>query len=156
MTRAKFLCRCAEHTIGIIVGCMPVLPAFFRHIALKRSEGQSGNTPRSGWKASLRSGTFGYRNARRIKKGSNDSYLLNTDYRDLDDPEHGPVEEIKGGTTTMINGGGSDISIPQQTVEGLHGSLATSALVSKSIQVESHPRTVETLHVVPQPAYLKK
>lgn len=52
----------------------------------------------------------------------------------------------------MIDGGCSDISMPEQAIEGLHGNPATNALVSNSVHVESFPRSeVENGHQVPVP-----
>lgn len=89
-------------------------------------------------------------------KKSNESYLLSTDYKEIDDLEngHNPNGDIKG-TMTMIDGGCSRTSIPEQTVEGLHGSPATSALVSKSVRVESYPRATEGDHSPPPPVYFR-
>lgn len=137
----------------MIVGCMPVLPAFFRHISTQRTEAQNP-PPYRGWRG-FGNSTIAYRNAKKMKK-SNDSYLLSTDYKELDDIEngHSPGGDVKG-TTTMIDGGCSRTSIPEQTVETLHGSPATSALVSKSVRVESYPRALDGDHALPQPAYLR-
>ena len=96
------------------------------------------------------------RNARHARVSSKDPYLVSMDYKELNDMEngHGPPMEIKG-TTTTIDGGRDNTSTPVQTVEGLHGSPETSALVSKSVQVVSHPRDMEENRLLPPPAHLR-
>lgn len=52
----------------------------------------------------------------------------------------------------MIDGGCSEISAPEQAIEGLHGNPATNALVSNSVHVESFPCSeVEDGYKVPVP-----
>lgn len=95
------------------------------------------------------------KNTRPKRKG--DPYLLST----TDELEKGfpgqEAFEVKGTTTIVEARRSSDTSTPAQTVEGLHGSPETNALVSRSIQIESHPRTMrEKNPITVQPAHFRK
>ncbi len=132
---------------------MPVLPAFFRHVSHQLSHSNPSKS-RESWRTAFGSSTY-----RKAKANKGDPYLLSTDYKELDNVESGHRLALaaKAGTTTTINARRSDNSIPAQTVEGLHGSPDTNALVSKSIQVESHPRPMtENNPIISQPAYFRK
>lgn len=133
---------------------MPVLPTFFRNTFNCKTASHSSKTRHDSY--SRASGTFAYRMARPTKGAPTDPYLLSADYKELDDIEHGHNYNGSKGITTTINGGLSDVSIPEQTVEDLYGSPATSALVSKSVQIESHSRDEEVNHVFPQPVHFRK
>lgn len=42
--------------------------------------------------------------------------------------------------TTKADDGPHPVPLPEHTVEGLHGDPNTRVIVSRSVQVESHPR----------------
>lgn len=137
------------------MGCMPILPAFFRHISHRLSHSDPGKAQRESWRTAFGSTSYVRKNARTKRKG--DPYLLST----TDELEKGfPGQEsfeVKGTTTIVEARRSSDTSTPAQTVEGLHGSPETNALVSRSIQIESHPRPVrEENPITSQPAHLRR
>lgn len=137
------------------MGCMPILPAFFRHVSHQLSNSDPSKAQRESWRTAFGSTSYVRKNARPKRKG--DPYLLST----TDELEKGfPGQEsfeVKGTTTIVEARRSSDTSTPAQTVEGLHGSPETNALVSRSIQIESHPRTMlEKNPVVSQPAHIRK
>ena len=80
------------------------------------------------------------RKGRPSKGSANDPYLISKDYQELDDLESG-AGDGKGTTTTTIKGGrsGSDVG-QEQIVEEFQESPTVSALVQRSVVVESHPR----------------
>lgn len=149
------LASLAEHAIGIIVGCMPVLPGLYRYYVKPKSQSRSSKSRTESWKRAIGSGTFGSGGKR--KKRSHDPYLLTTDYKELDDIEHGHMlpEEIKG-TTTTIKGGCSETSISNQAVEGLHQNPNTKAVVTRSVQVDSYPRAMDANPIAPPPVHMKR
>lgn len=170
----------AEHAIGLIVACMPVIPAFFRHLKSKRATTQASSTAKESWKPSLGSNSLSYRASGRPPRGSTkDPYLLSRDYKELDDLESAnaltassavdvvdDVTVLKGGgtTTTIIEhggggggsgglgglgglgdgggGGGGNTSSRGVNVEDREkgrGGRKAEVMVSRSVQVESHP-----------------
>lgn len=134
---------------------MPILPAFFRHVSHQLSNSDPSKAQRESWRTAFGSISYVRKNARPKRKG--DPYLLST----TDELEKGfPGQEsfeVKGTTTIVEARRSSDTSTPAQTVEGLHGSPETNALVSRSIQIESHPRTMlEKNPVIAQPAHFRK
>lgn len=162
----------AEHAIGLIVACMPVIPAFFRHIKSKRATTQASSTAKESWKPSLGSNSLSYRASGRPPRGSTkDPYLLSRDYKELDDLESAnaltassavdvvdDVTVLKGGgtTTTIIEhgsggvgglgdggggGGGGNTSRGVNVEDREKGGRGRKAevMVSRSVQVESHP-----------------
>lgn len=132
---------------------MTVLPAFFRHLYREKSTAVSKSKNET-WRGGLSGTAFGYRKTER-DKDPNDSYLLSSDYRELNDVENQSAPDTKG-TTTMIDGGCSDISMPEQAIEDLHGNPATNALVSNSVHVQSIPLdAMEDGHRVPQDVHFK-
>lgn len=141
---------------------MPVIPAFFRHMKSKRATTQASSTAKESWKPSLGSNSLSYRAAGRPPRGSTkDPYLLSRDYKELDDLESAnalptpavdvDVVVIKGGgtTTTVIDGGsnagagagggGGSSSSSRGVVEDGEKRRKAEVMVSKSVQVESHP-----------------
>ena len=135
---------------------MPVFPAFFRHVFHGKSESASSTSRSDGWGSGSGSSGLAHRNARPVKGASKDPYLLSREYEELDDlgNTHHASIEIKG-TTTTIEGGCRGHPIPEQTVEALHNSPDTKALVFKSVHVESRPRVLEENPILPQSAYLR-
>ena len=144
----------AEQTTGVIVGCMPVLPALFRYLSQQlsqlRSSGASG-----GWRFGRGSSSLLIRGSKSSSSSSppraNDPYFLGTKESDaatdLESARGRPLD-FNGTTTTTIKGGASDSSLSEKTAavppdaddqQSLHH--PNRAIVSKSIQVESHPRT---------------
>lgn len=112
----------------------------------------------SSWKTAF--GTHSYRHQQQ-RRGANaargahhdDPYLLSMDEMEAGQIGAGVSSMEQGGTTTTtINAGASQVSIPNH--EGWNGS---KALVSKSVHVESHPRGVlleqlEAVGKTPPPA----
>lgn len=145
--------RIAEHAIGLIVACMPVIPAFFRHIKAQRAT-QASSTAKDSWKPSLGSNSLSHRAAGRPPRGSTkDPYLLSRDYKELDDLESAnalptsavdvDVVVLKGGgtTTTVIDGGrsgGGGSAGSRGLVEDGEKRRRAEVMVSRSVQVESH------------------
>ncbi len=95
------------------------------------------------------------RKARASKGSANDPYLISKDYQELDDLESG-ANDSKGTTTTTIKGGRSDTSIPEPIIEELQESPNSSALVSKSVHVESYPRVMGEARTAPLPVHLRR
>ncbi len=142
---------------------MPVIPAFFRHMKSKRATTQASSTAKESWKPSLGSNSLSYRAAGRPPRGSTkDPYLLSRDYKELDDLESAnalptsavdvDVVVIKGGgtTTTVIDGGsnagggggggaGGGGGGGRGVVEDGEKRRKAEVMVSRSVQVESHP-----------------
>lgn len=140
---------------------MPVIPAFFRHMKSKRATTQASSTAKESWKPSLGSNSLSYRAAGRPPRGSTkDPYLLSRDYKELDDLESAnalptsavdvDVVVIKGGgtTTTIIDGGsnaggggggGAGGVGGRGVVEDGEKRRKAEVMVSRSVQVESHP-----------------
>jgi hypothetical protein len=139
----------AEQAVGIIVGCMPILPAFFRHISDQKS--QSPKPSGNGYMSSFISS----RKARPSKGSANDPYLISKDYQELDDLESG-ANDGKATTTTTIKGGHSDSSIHGPIIEELQESPNASALVLKSVHVESHPRVIGEARTAPLPVHVRR
>lgn len=156
---------------GIIISCMPILPSFFRHVFRKRGDSTvaSSRSRSSGWKTGSSTLVDRYRNSKPSKKNLKDPYLLTTtEYEELDDLEGGhhprhdaPPGMIKlegeGTTTTTIERVRCDTLLPEQLAETLCQRPDTSAFVSRSVQVESHPREVVERDVVaPQQAHMRR
>ena len=100
-------------------------------------------------------GTFVNRKKRSLGVSSKDPYLLTSEYNELDEVENGKKNSVgRNGTTTTIHSELNDPTI-LQTVKSLHGSPETNAIVSRSIQVESHSRTAEDDRILPQPVYFR-
>ena len=102
------------------------------------------------------------RKGRPSKGSANDPYLISKDYQELDDLETG-AGDGKGTTTTTIKGGRSGSLIGQEPiVEELQESPNISALVQKSVLVESHPRVVGEPRVIgearttPLPVHIRR
>ena len=132
---------------------MPVLPALFRHIRhirQQRSESRESKSHSEGWRGELGGSTL-----KPSKGGSNDSYPLSREYREVNDLEsgHKTAIEIRGTTPTTDGESYDKPSNSMQTVGGLQGSPDTAVLVSRSIQVESHPREPEGNRILPQPVH---
>lgn len=105
---------------------MPVLPAFFSQFRRQNSRSRSSNSRAEDWGK--------WREYKEI-------YGL--------EKRHKPGVEISG-TITKADGGCGEISIPEKTIQGLHGSPETDVLVSRSVQVESHLREMEESPILPQ------
>ena len=140
---------------GVIVSCMPVLPSFFRHVFHKSSDSTASSSSRShssGWQAASSTVADRYRKSKPTRRVLKDPYLLTTtDCEALDDLEnghrrqqdghHGVVKlEGTGTTTTIERGSCGERSLPEHLVETLGQRPDMSALVSRSVRVESHPR----------------
>ncbi|MCJ1460422.1 hypothetical protein MMC28_010804 [Mycoblastus sanguinarius] len=103
------LMNIAEQFIGIVVSCMPILPAFYRHVAAQHS--QSGSSGSSGLRNNLSSSILGHR-----KSGSKDSKAQPKDpyplystrgYEELDETEAQRQAKslggiIRGTETTIV------------------------------------------------------
>lgn len=140
-----FYCSIAEHAIGLVVACMPIIPAFFRHVNHHWTQ-RSSKTGSETWETGIGSNSLSYRAGRPPRGTNKDPYLLSRDYKELDDLEHQrPSREDIKGTTTIIDGGHHGTT-SEQTLEGFHTVPETGALVSRSVQVESHPIEAETTH----------
>ncbi|MCJ1263282.1 hypothetical protein MMC22_003152 [Lobaria immixta] len=132
----------AEQTAGIIVGCMPILPAFFRHIFHPTSGSRSSKVLSASWRKGHSSSGSAGRTAR--LKASRDPYFLNRDYSELNELETGTKDnfvEIK--ITTKMDDRRDPAPPPERTVVGLEGDPNTRVIVSRSVQVESRPRGIE-------------
>ena len=142
---------------------MPVIPAFFRHIKSQRA---ASSTAKESWKPSLGSNSLTYHAAGRPPRGSaKDPYLLSRDYKELDDLESAnctlqpalaiDIDVVKGGgtTTTVIDGGDTSGDGPDRRREVAEGG---KLLVSRSVQVESHPIGQGPAVNVMLPAHLKR
>lgn len=98
----------AEHTIGLVVGCMPILPAFFRRIKPNSQNLRKG----------FGSNVLGYKKtAKPCREGSDEPHLLDKDNLELADLENRRSSEPSGSTMTVsVIGGKSefmDISSPK-------------------------------------------
>ena len=149
----------AEHAVGLIVGCMPVLPALYNHVFRKRGvESESWKQSYSN-KQTYSQGSGGYRHSRSAKIGSRDPYLISKQYTELDDMEQGHRRgKSKGTTTTTIEAGDDRNSSFEQTFEALNGHPHTNALVSRSIQIDTRTRSEPSIDGSPtrmQPAFVK-
>lgn len=82
-------CSAAEQFIGIIVSCLPILPAFYRHIAARRSPSSSADP--SGLRKNLTTSILGHKSggSKGSKSQSKDPYPLYTTrgYEELDEIE---------------------------------------------------------------------
>jgi len=91
----------AEQTAGIIVSCMPMLPAFFNHFFSARGADSKRASTRyiTGWRSN------GSRGQRPTRRGTLDPYLLSN-------VENGfnPLDEIK--VTTMISQADTKVTTP--------------------------------------------
>lgn len=134
----------AEQVAGIIVGCMPIMPAFFRHVLGQSQTPASHDSSQKNRK--LRYAMFsiggGSGNSRR-KGASKDPYnittALNTNtYQELDDIEAGKASQAKNGTSVTITGNPFDSSL--DSVREVGEVPDNTVLTSRSFQVESHPR----------------
>lgn len=77
-------------------------------------------------------------------KVSRDPYFLNRDYSELNELESGTKDnfvEIK--VTNKMDDRRDPAPPPERTVVGLEGDPNTRVIVSRSVQVESHPRGIE-------------
>lgn len=177
--RADINLSVAEHAVGIIVGCMPVFPALYRHISTKREArraavSKSGPHSDRSWRTAFGTSSYVHRradhsNSKGSKKGG-DPYLLSMDEIEPE-LENGPRNQserdlesgmVGGGMTITTVRGGSDGSSlnegqKRNTVEGFNGRSDTNALVSVAVQVESHPRDVKgTMRSSPPAAFVSK
>ncbi len=136
-----------------------MFPSFIRHLYQRRCESRLSQTNGSGGRRTGYGGsTVIYtRNSKPRRSTLNDTYLLSGDYKELDDIEKGngsaAGNRVVTRTTEMRR---SDISETEPTIEGLHGRPNTDVLVSRSIQVESHPRSMETDRARPEPAHVRQ
>ncbi|MCJ1469736.1 hypothetical protein MMC07_008377 [Pseudocyphellaria aurata] len=118
----------AEHAVGLIVACMPILPALYNRMAHLKSESRASKTHAETWRTG--NGTFANRRKRSLRGSSKDPYLLSSEYKELDEIENGNKTSARSeGTSTTIHSGVNDPTIVQ-TVEGLHGSPESNAIVS--------------------------
>ncbi|KAI9747112.1 MAG: hypothetical protein M1815_004617 [Lichina confinis] len=118
----------SEQAVVMIVGGMPVLPALFRH--LYHSKDRSRTTG-SGSESRKTGSSFPSRQTPRPTTG--DDYLLSRDYKELDDLEHQHKRRTDIQTTAPgTDAGYSDASLSSLTGDGV--------VVSRSVQIESHPR----------------
>lgn len=118
-----------------------------------KSDSQASKTHTETWRTG--NGTFANRRKRSPGGSSKDPYLLSSEYKELDEIENGnKTSDRSEGTSTTIHSGVNNPSIVQ-TVEGLHGSPDTNAMVSRSIHVESHSRALEDDRILPQPVHIK-
>ncbi|MCJ1469750.1 hypothetical protein MMC07_008392 [Pseudocyphellaria aurata] len=131
----------AEQTAGIIVGCMPILPAFFRHTFHFTSGSRSSKGPSSSWRKGLSNSTSAHRNAR--LKAPRDPYFLNRDYSELNELETGTHNTfIETKEIAKTDDRRHPAPLPEHTVEGFQGDPNTRVVVSRSVQVESRPRGI--------------
>lgn len=163
----------AEQATAIIVGCMPVLPALYRHMITSRAKPASyKKSPSDYWRSqhSERSGrktnSFISRKIGPHHKNST-FYLLShndRDHNELTDMEKGyykPSNPISSshrkGTTTIIKGGCSESSFGDEATRNMKENEPPNVmpLVSKTVRVESHP--IEGLDPIsPSTAYKPK
>ena len=73
----------------------------------------------------------------------------------MDDLESG-ANDGKATTTTTIKGGRSGSSLQDPIVEELQERPNVSALVSKSVHVESHPRVMGEARTAPLPVHIRR
>ncbi|KAI9747944.1 MAG: hypothetical protein M1815_003738 [Lichina confinis] len=141
-----------EHAIGLIVACMPVLPAFFRHVIRQKAlTGASASGPDS--RKTYGSGGLGYRRSGRpVKSGDNDTYLLSVDYQELEDIES---KTTHGSGVKVSTNQGNDMASQPRTVDGVQINPHTDVIVSRSIQVESHCPDMITNASRPLPAHVR-
>ncbi|KAL9116630.1 MAG: hypothetical protein Q9187_006846, partial [Circinaria calcarea] len=128
----------AEQAAGIIVGCMPVFPAFFRHVADRKLKAQSSKSRTTDFERS----TFVFGNKNPIRDSLKTSPVLNGEYKELDDLENGrkPIAGDRR-TITTVEGCCGEPPTLEEVAIGLNQDPKMNCLVSKSVQVESHPRT---------------
>ncbi|KAF2649967.1 hypothetical protein K491DRAFT_697686 [Lophiostoma macrostomum CBS 122681] len=67
----------AEHSIGMIAGCMPTFPALFRYIRRRRTEPPASEPPKARWIPAL-SDSFRKRNRHPMRRAPGDTELLMT------------------------------------------------------------------------------
>lgn len=121
---------------------MPILPAFFRHHFHPTTGSQSSKALSASWKKGLPSSNSASRNAR--LKASRDPYLLNRNYSELNELESGTnntIVEIRG--TIKMDDGHDPAPLPDHAVDGFYGDPNNRVIVSRSVQVESHPRGIK-------------
>lgn len=108
------ICRDAEITAGIICGCMPVLPAFYRHIVQVKSRFSSGRRTkdyrtsqnyRKSKELSPSKGGPSMSNSRSIvapwEDVDVDTRILQGSYLELDDKAVGPDPGLQGAKKEM-------------------------------------------------------
>ena len=132
----------AEQVAGIIVGCMPVMPSFFRHFFGQSRRHTPYNSNQKNWKLRYANFSIGGGGNNRHGAAKKDPYLVattlnNTIYEELDDIEAvkapGPKNEAR------VISGADRFDPTLENERGLQTIPINSALVSKSFQVESHP-----------------
>lgn len=136
----------AEQAAGIVVGCMPVMPSFFRHFfGQAHVPAQYGPNGRA---KKLRYANFsigGGSGNSRHKSGGKDPYMIetldtNTD-NELSNLEAGSSYNPKNERTVTVTG--NPFSSSLDTLRETQEVPDNTALVSKSFQVESHPRGIK-------------
>lgn len=108
------MCRDAEITAGIICGCMPVLPAFYRHVVQLKSRLGSGRRTkdlrtsqnyRKSKEVSPSNSGPSIGNSRSIvapwEDGDIDDQILQGSYLELDDKAVGPEHGLRGSQKEM-------------------------------------------------------
>ena len=138
--------REVEITTGLICGCLPILPALFRHmnprIQSKISSTAGSNLPKLGKRSFLSSR---HSNCNSKYLGPDDPRLLYAEYLELEEGNHKKSYE-NGGTVTTIRGGVSSEDIDANTIESHldddHDGLKRQILVAgtgilKTVRVES-------------------
>ena len=147
----------AEQTTGIIVGCMPVLPAFFRHVSRKGSKSLSFKSRSETGGAGPTSSSLVYHNARSTKVKSNDPFLLSREYEELDDLENGRRVLIDmRRTKTTVMGAGLERSLPEPSLASLQDSQSPNQLDSKTVQVTAQPCALEENPSLPLSAHVRE
>ena len=118
----------------------------------------SSSTPySSGWKAAFGGHSLTHHKVRPSRGGANDPYLLSAEQTELDDLETGrsATTDSKGITTT-IKGGRREMSTLELPLEGIPENPNTKAIVSRSIHIESYPRTIEGDLALQPPAQIRR
>lgn len=139
------------------MGCMPVLPAFFHSIFDRRPTSQSSNPSHQKSIRRLGSRAVIYQSASPIKGSFDGPSLGNKEHNELDDLEHGHRTRSIGleGTTTTIEAGFCEQSVLEEMIQSLNEWPQNNALVSTSVQVESHPRVMDKDHGKPKAVYIR-
>lgn len=140
------------------MGCMPVLPAFFRSMIDRGSASQSSKSGDESFIKSLGSKVTMFVTTGSSTGGSDDRSPRSREYNELSNMEHGRSRPSidREGTTTTIEGGCREPFVLGGMIKSLNDNPQTNALVSTSVQVESHPRVMEQHHDMPQAAYIRR
>ncbi|KAL9125699.1 MAG: hypothetical protein Q9217_005144 [Psora testacea] len=82
-------CSIAEQMIGIIVACMPVLPALLPHLRGRSSQARNSGSNSQSIRKNLTNKVTGYRSTARLSRmQTDDPDLLHNDYEELRDLEN--------------------------------------------------------------------